>query len=76
MINTIYSIYEILSATIFCSQEQFAQKNSYKQVRKDILPMKIVQDAIKKAKHEEFSRCNTDWRGLQGGFLFERRINE
>lgn len=39
-----------------------------KQVRKDILSMKIVQDAIKKAEHEEFSRCNTDWTGLRDEF--------
>ena len=30
--------------------------------------MKIVQDVIKKAEHEEFNRCNINWSGLQGGF--------
>ena len=28
----------------------------------------VNQDDIKKAECEEFSRCNTDWSGLQGGF--------
>jgi hypothetical protein len=72
LINAIYSIYKILSATIFFLVKSNSLKNSYKQenkqVRKDILSTKIVQDAIKEAEHEEFSRCNTDWSGLQGGF--------
>ena len=37
-------------------------------MKKDILSIKVVKDAINSAKSEAYSECNTDWSGLQGGF--------
>ena len=37
-------------------------------MKKDILSIKVVKDAISNAKSEAYSECNTDWSGLQGGF--------
>lgn len=61
-------VYELENKINSYESELKALREENKQVRKDILSMKIVQDAIKKAEHEEFSRCNNDWSGLQGGF--------
>ena len=61
-------VYELENKINSYESELKTLREENKQVRKDILSMKIVQDAIKKAKHEEFSRGNTDWSGLQGGF--------
>lgn len=61
-------VYELERKVHFYESELKTFREENKQVRKDILSMKIVQDAIKKAEHEEFSRCNTDWSGLQCGF--------
>lgn len=61
-------VYELENKVHSYESELKTLREENKQVRKDILSMKIVQDAIKKAEHEEFSRYNTDWSGLQGGF--------
>lgn len=61
-------VYELENKINSYESELKALREENKQVRKDILSMKIVQDAIKKAEHEECSRCNTDWSGFQGGF--------
>lgn len=61
-------VYELKNKVHSYESELKTLREENKQVRKDILSMKIVQDAIEKAEHEEFSRCNTDWSGLQGGF--------
>lgn len=61
-------VYELENKINSYESELKTLREENKQVRKDILSMKIVQDAIKKAEHEEFSRCNTDWNGFQGGF--------
>ena len=37
-------------------------------MKKDILSIKVVKDAINNAKSEAYSECNTDWSGFQGGF--------
>ena len=61
-------VYELENKVHSYEFELKTLRKENKQVRKDILSIKIVQDAIKKAENEEFSRCNTDWSGLQGGF--------
>lgn len=61
-------VYELENKINSYESELKALREENEQVSKDILSMKIVQDAIKKAEHEEFSRCNADWSGLQGGF--------
>lgn len=61
-------VYELENKVHSYESELKTLRAENKQVRKDILSMKIVQDAIKKAEHEEFSRCNSDLSGLQGGF--------
>lgn len=53
-------VYELENKVHSYESELKTLREENKQVRKDILSMKIVQDAIKKAEHEEFSRCNTD----------------
>ena len=37
-------------------------------MKKDILSIKVVKDAINNAKSEAYSECNTDWSGLKGAF--------
>ena len=61
-------VYELENKVHSYEHELKILREENKQVRKDILSMKIVQDAMKKAEHEEFSRCNTDWTGLQDEF--------
>lgn len=39
-----------------------------KKLKKDILSLGIVKEAIREAKSEAYKDCNTDWNGLQGGF--------
>ena len=61
-------VYELENKVYSYESELKTLREEDEQVRKDILSMKIVQDVIKKAEHEEFSRSNTDWSGLQGEF--------
>lgn len=39
-----------------------------KKLKKDILSLSVVKEAIREAKSEAYRDCNTDWSGLQGGF--------
>ena len=39
-----------------------------KKLKKDILSLGVVKEAIREAKSEAYRDCNTDWSGLQGGF--------
>lgn len=39
-----------------------------KKLKKDILSLSVVKEAIREAKSEAYRDCNTDWNGLQGGF--------
>lgn len=39
-----------------------------KKLKKDILSLSVVKEAIREAKSEVYRDCNTDWSGLQGGF--------
>ena len=39
-----------------------------KKLKKDILSLGVVKEAIIEAKSEAYRDCNTDWSGLQGGF--------
>lgn len=43
-------------------------RKEVEEVKKDILSMKFVQKLIKRAREDEWSRCNTDWSGMQEGF--------
>ena len=37
------------------------------ELKKSILSLKIVKEAIREAKSEAYKDCNTDWSGYQGG---------
>lgn len=39
-----------------------------KKLKKDILSLDVVKEAIREAKSEAYRDCNTDWSGLQGSF--------
>lgn len=39
-----------------------------KKLKKDILSLSVVKEAIREAKSEAYRDCNTDWSGVQGGF--------
>lgn len=43
-------------------------RKEIKGIKKSVLSMKIVQDAIKRARKNEWSKCNFDWNGMQEGF--------
>ena len=43
-------------------------RKEVEEVKKDILSMKFVQKSIKRAREDEWSRCNTAWSGMQEGF--------
>lgn len=37
------------------------------QIKKQVLTLDIVKEAIREAKDEVYRDCNTDWSGCQGG---------
>ena len=61
-------VYELENKVSSYEYELRELRRENKNMKKDILSIKVVKDAINNAKSEAYSECNTDWGGLQGGF--------
>lgn len=60
-------IYELERKVSSQESEIRGLKEENKKFKKQILSLDVVKEAIEKAEHDEFVRCNTDWSGYQGG---------
>lgn len=61
-------VYE-LERQVSSEQSEFERlRKENKKLKKDILSLSVVKEAIREAKSEAYRDCNTDWSGVQGGF--------
>ncbi len=61
-------VYELENQVGSESYELEKLRKENKELKKSILSLKVVKEAIRDAKSEAYRECNTDWSGLQGGF--------
>ena len=60
-------VYDLENQINFQELEIKSLNNELKKIKKQVLALDLVVEAVRKAKSEAYSDCNTDWSGFQGG---------